>query len=251
MNFYGGNAETNADWFHSAACQAQYKKYIRAVVSRYTNSSAIFAWELANEPRCKGCSTDVITQWASSTAKYIKSLDPLHMVTMGDEGFGLKVTGDTRYPWSFAEGTDFARNLAIKELDFGTFHFYPQSCKCPSPPTSWPDESIWRRVRLILFHAGSVPNDLGNLWVQKHAEACVQARKRCVFEEYGVATRDKCAPVRSWQRTSKATTGMASDMFWQYGDTLSAGKTADDGNTIYKGSDVWKCAVEDHVKEIL
>jgi mannan endo-1,4-beta-mannosidase len=132
LKYYGGNPEKNADWFHSAPCQAQYKKYIRAVVSRYASSSAIFAWELANEPRCKACNTDVIAEWASSTAKYIKSLDPSHMVTLGDEGFGIRVNGDNRYPWSFAEGTDFAKNLKINELDFGTFHFYPQSCKCSS-----------------------------------------------------------------------------------------------------------------------
>lgn len=68
------------DWYTSAAAQAQYQTYIAAVVSRYKTSTAIFAWELANEPRCTGCATSVITTWATTTSAYIKSLDPNHMV---------------------------------------------------------------------------------------------------------------------------------------------------------------------------
>ena len=48
------------------------------------------------------------------------------MITLGDEGFGLP--GDTTYPYQYTEGTDFVKNLGIKNLDFGTFHMYPDSC---------------------------------------------------------------------------------------------------------------------------
>ena len=51
---FGGNAST---WYTNTAAQAQYQAYISAVVSRYKSSSAVFAWELANEPRCSGCDT--------------------------------------------------------------------------------------------------------------------------------------------------------------------------------------------------
>lgn len=126
---FGGTKE---GWYTNAKAQAQYRAYIKEVVGRYRNSSAIFAWELANEPRCKGCSTDVIYNWADSASAYVKSLDPDHMVTLGDEGMGLP--GGTSYPYQYSEGVDFVKNLAIKTLDFGTFHWYPQSCKrdrCP------------------------------------------------------------------------------------------------------------------------
>src|ERR1700712_1571677 len=113
------------DWYTFSAAQAQYQKYIQAVVSRYKSSTAIFAWELANEPRCNGCATSVITNWATSTSAYIKSLDSNHLVTMGDEGFGLDGSGDTSYPFRTGEGLDFAKNLAISTIDFGTFHLYP------------------------------------------------------------------------------------------------------------------------------
>lgn len=51
---FGGSATS---WFTDTDSQAQYQTYIKAVVSRYESSTAIFAWELANEPRCSGCDT--------------------------------------------------------------------------------------------------------------------------------------------------------------------------------------------------
>lgn len=54
VSAFGGSATS---WFTDADSQAQYQTYIKAVVSRYETSTAIFAWELANEPRCSGCDT--------------------------------------------------------------------------------------------------------------------------------------------------------------------------------------------------
>lgn len=53
---FGGSVTS---WFTDSASQAQYQTYIKAVVSRYQTSTAVFAWELANEPRCSGCDTYV------------------------------------------------------------------------------------------------------------------------------------------------------------------------------------------------
>ncbi|KAK7701850.1 hypothetical protein SLS64_009984 [Diaporthe eres] len=104
-----------------AYTNSQYRTYIKAVVSRYITSTAVFAWELANEPRCSGCSTDVIYKWATDTSAYIKSLDSNHMVTLGDEGFNPS-TGDGSYPYQTGEGVSFVKNLGIPTLDFGTYH---------------------------------------------------------------------------------------------------------------------------------
>jgi mannan endo-1,4-beta-mannosidase len=57
VSAFGGNSSS---WFTDSASQAQYRAYIKAVVSRYTTSPAIFSWELANEPRCSGCDVQVI-----------------------------------------------------------------------------------------------------------------------------------------------------------------------------------------------
>lgn len=78
------------------------------------------------------------------------------MVALGDEGFGLQ-GDDGTYPYQFGEGLDFAANLKIRDLDFGTFHLYP---------SSWGTSYEW-----------------GNPWVQAHGAACAAAGKPCLFEE--------------------------------------------------------------------
>lgn len=63
--FGGGDVTT---WYTNEAAQAQYRKYVKTIFNRYHDSKAIFAWELANEPRCAGCNTDVIYQWAANVS---------------------------------------------------------------------------------------------------------------------------------------------------------------------------------------
>lgn len=75
ISYYGLSTTDAAAWYTSTAAQAQYQKYIAAIVARYKTSKNVFAWELANEPRCAGCDTSVITTWVKNTSEYIKSLD--------------------------------------------------------------------------------------------------------------------------------------------------------------------------------
>jgi mannan endo-1,4-beta-mannosidase len=79
---YGGDDKTS--WYTDAGMQSAYQTYIEAVVSRYVNSTAILAWELANEPRCSSCDTSVINEWATEASAFIKSIDPNHLVAIGD-----------------------------------------------------------------------------------------------------------------------------------------------------------------------
>jgi Endo-beta-mannanase len=95
---YGGMAAyvtafggSQTSWYTNTAAQTAYRAYIKAVVSRYIDSSAVFAWELANEPRCNGCDTSVIHDWIQSTSAYIKSLDSKHMVAIGDGISALEI----------------------------------------------------------------------------------------------------------------------------------------------------------------
>ena len=68
-----------------------YESYTKELVMRYRNSSAIFAWELANEPltssypgvAAPNASAAEITQWVKDRSAYIKSLDSQHMVCIG------------------------------------------------------------------------------------------------------------------------------------------------------------------------
>lgn len=49
-----------------------FKNYISHIVPRYASSPTIFAWELANDPRCSStlpaspaCNTHTITNWVA------------------------------------------------------------------------------------------------------------------------------------------------------------------------------------------
>ncbi|KAF7449251.1 Glycoside hydrolase family 5 protein [Pyrenophora tritici-repentis] len=222
-----GSVILHVQWYTSAKCQAMYQAYIEAVISRYRTSNAVFAWELANEPRCTLCPTSVLTDWVRKTSDYIRSLDSDHMIAIGDEGFGL--TGGISFPYLFLQGLDWETNLALPNISFGTFHFYPDS-----------------------FLVG---NAAGDGWIEAHARICQRLNKPCLFEEYGVKNKaDHCPVEGNWQKTSLGLKdqGMAVDLFWQLGDTIvSEGRlTHDDGFTIYYGSEDWKCLVDEHVKAI-
>lgn len=78
---------------------------------------------------------------------------------------------------------------------------------------------------------------------------CVAANKPCILEEYG-STSDHVAVQTPWQATALSTNGIAGDMFWQWGDTLSIGKTHNDGYTIYHGSSDYESLVVKHVAAI-
>ncbi len=144
------------NFYENKKSQEVYRDYIKVIVSRYRNSSAIFAWQLCNEPRCSACNTSVIYKWATDTSKYIKSLDPNHMVSLGDEGwFALSSgysdeDGTSSHAYSGGNGVDFVANLNISTLDYHTFHLYP----------SW-----W-----------NYPFSWGNHWIRQHADAGAKVR---------------------------------------------------------------------------
>jgi len=60
----------------------------------------IMAWELCNEPRCKGdFSASKLQAWIEQSAEFLKSIDPHHLVTVGSEGFfGSSTPGSTMLP---------------------------------------------------------------------------------------------------------------------------------------------------------
>ena len=108
------------------SAKAMAERHVRFIVSRtntvtgkpYSESSAIMAWELANEPRAfardpetKAC----FAQWVEAQAKLIKSLDSNHLVTTGSEGL---------------EGCEYDPDLfrqvhAFPEIDYICIHIWP------------------------------------------------------------------------------------------------------------------------------
>ncbi len=125
-----------SDWNVAQAYHCQFVKndkakemaenHVRFIVSRtntitgkpYSESPAIMAWELANEPRAfardsltKAC----FAEWIESQAKLIKSLDSNHLVTTGSEG----IVGCEEDPELFRQ------IHAFPEIDYVCIHIWP------------------------------------------------------------------------------------------------------------------------------
>ncbi|KAI3391376.1 hypothetical protein diail_7462 [Diaporthe ilicicola] len=232
INAYATAFGTNAtEWFTDSTSQKVYRNYINVLVNRYKKSTAIFAWELGNEPRCNGCPTSVITKWATEVSKYINGLDPNHMVTLGDEGWfapGTALSGDDgSYAYSGGEGVDFVANLAIPKLDYGTFHLYPDS---------WGYEYSW-----------------GSDWIAQHDEVGKASGKPVVLEEYGAPFPGNHTPVyKPWQDAVLAS-GVAADQVWQFGshDLSVPGPTLGDVNSIYYNDTEYQVLGFEHAAAML
>ncbi|KAL8336567.1 hypothetical protein RB601_000404 [Gaeumannomyces tritici] len=217
------------DFYTSPVIREHFKRYIKVFITRYKDSPAIFAWELANEPRCgadatrnlprspSGCTPEVMTEWIDHMSAYIKTLDPNHLVTWGGEGGFFHNSTDNRYDGS--TGGDFDAEIALPSVDFGVYHSYPD----------WWGKSVeWVET-----------------WIRDHAAAGRAARKPVVHEEYGWMTDrarkeilgresniTRLEAVGRWQALQVAE--KQSDMYWQFGWAgYSYGRNHDDGFTIY------------------
>ncbi len=71
------------------------------------------------------CDPQVLTAWAERMARFVKQLDPNHMVAVGNEGFFDREHDDWFYNGS--EGTDQDALAALDDIDFLTFHLYYSS----------------------------------------------------------------------------------------------------------------------------
>ncbi|KAL8910695.1 MAG: hypothetical protein Q9171_004030 [Xanthocarpia ochracea] len=225
INIYGG---THNDFYTNTAAQTAYKNYIKFIVNRYKASPAIFSWELCNEPRCTGCNPSIITKWATDVSTYIKSLDGEHMVTLGDEGWLTSTSANTvpNYEQSYAytgyEGIDFQANLAIKTLDYGTFHMYPDQ---------WGYNYSW-----------------GNSWIAQHNAIGKALNKPILLEEFAVPEgEDRIGIMGRWQDTVLKTS-IAADMMWQFGTKFPSGATPLDNYAVYWNSTELNVLGNEHAK---
>jgi len=223
---FGSNATT---FYTDSTAQKAYKAYVKTLVTRYAKSSAIFAWELCNEPRCHGCATSVVTKWATNISKYIKSLDPHHMVTLGDEGWFASADniGDGSYAYGGAEGVDFVANLKVPTLDYGTFHLYPDS---------WGYNYTW-----------------GSEWILQHDAVGKAIGKPVVLEEYGTPfPHNHTGTEGPWQATMLKS-GVAADQIWQFGtpDLSVPAVNLADVNTIFYNDTEYKTLGRLHAAKML
>nr|ADW82104.1 endo-beta-1,4-mannanase [Chaetomium sp. CQ31] len=234
------------DFYTVPRIKDAFKRYVKEMVTRYKDSPTIFAWELANEPRCgadgvrnlprsDNCNPQVLGEWVAEMSQYIKSLDPNHLVTWGGEGGFNRESDDWAYNGS--DGGDFDHEISLDTIDFGVFHSYPDWW---SKTVEWTDQ-----------------------WIRDHAEAGRKAGKPVVHEEYGwltpearleyvgiVDNRSRVEVMGQWQRTT-VEEKLAGSMYWQYGfSDYSYGRNHDDGFTIYLDDPEAEVLVYQHAEEM-
>ncbi len=159
---YGIFMKYAAKFYACEECQTWYRDHIRAIINRtnaytglkYRDDPAIFAWELANEPR------RYPVNWINDTAAYIKSLDPNHMVTTGSEG---------NPP---GESQNFILTHQGASIDYATLHIWPENWGWydPTNPALY-DNAEKRAIK----------------YFQTHAVEAVSLGKPLVLEEFGLA----------------------------------------------------------------
>ncbi len=226
-----------------------YKDYVKTLLNHenyYTktalkDSPAVFAWELSNEPRCPAdahCEDDILYNWAKEMSAYVKSLDPNHMVSVGDEGFynlsGNEINSNKlpNYPYSGYEGADFDKLMSLKTVDFGTPHMYVDQ---------------WG-----LKFGDSGDDD--TQWIKRHAETTQKYKKPVIFEEFGLT--DKTKRDATYQKWMDIVTGDTFDgieyqgfNYWMIASYLDDGSLYQDydGYTVYGP----KGAVTDSTRTLL
>ncbi|XP_075491501.1 mannan endo-1,4-beta-mannosidase 7 [Primulina tabacum] len=131
----GQYLNSDDDFFTDFLVKGFYKNHIRTVLNRYNhitgvvykNDPTIMAWELMNEPRCTSDpSGRTIQTWITEMAFYVKSIDRIHLLEAGIEGFyGQSTPQRTHLNPHFNSGTDFIANNRIPAIDFATVHSYP------------------------------------------------------------------------------------------------------------------------------
>jgi mannan endo-1,4-beta-mannosidase len=166
--------DENRDWvkqFYSCTpCVDLYEKQIHKIVGRtnsitgipYKDDPAIFAWQLANEPRpMRPDAIDAYVSWTEKISAYIKSIDNRHLVSTGSEGYMGVENMDV-----------FNKIHQLPTIDYTTLHIWPKNW-------GWfKDTAIYASVDSIIYKS--------NTYIKLHAQASSLLKKPMVIEEVGL-----------------------------------------------------------------
>ncbi len=154
-----------------SAKQLSYN-HVRNIVGRtngvtgkpYSESPAIMAWQVANEPRAfadDSVSKRAFADWIRTTARIIKEVDPNHLVSTGSEGkHGCEQDIEL---WEEIHN--------YPEIDYGILHLWPYnwSWVCKETLSTGVDSACVKALEYIMPHAAMMK----------------KAGKPLVLEEFG------------------------------------------------------------------
>jgi mannan endo-1,4-beta-mannosidase len=203
----GTNTLTHDDFYTNTDIKNAYKAYVNHMLNHtnsltglaYKNDPTIMTWELANEPRNDSDKTgNTLLNWVQEMSGYIKSLDPHHLVAVGDEGFFNRQSGgfngDGSWAYNGYSGVDWDRLIKVSTVDYGTFHMYPEG---------------WG-IKLENI------DNWGKQYILDHLAAGKKAKKPVVLEEYGISgssVYNRQMIYDDWNNTMLKNGGTGS-MFW-------------------------------------
>lgn len=144
----------------------------------YTESPALMAWEIANEPRPfsnKGEVKESFLKWIESQARLIKSIDKNHLVTTGSEGY-----------YGCAQDTSLLRRVhAVPEIDYCTIHIWPHNWSWLGPCIG--DTKQSRERNGVTAPQDSLPRAMAKTrwYLQLNYDVLSPLGKPIVIEEFG------------------------------------------------------------------
>ena len=168
------------------SAKAMAERHVRYIVSRtntvtgkpYSESPAIMAWELANEPRAfardsvtKAC----FAEWIESQAKLIKSLDSNHLVTTGSEGIE-----------GCEEDSELFRQVhAFPEIDYVCIHIWPYNWHWLGPASGPLEVGLAQNGETSVLDSVPYAARQTCVYLDRCYDAVKDLKKPMVLEEFG------------------------------------------------------------------
>lgn len=157
-------------FYSNQECLDLYQQSVVYTVSRKSSVDgqplnqhpAIFAWELANEPRPMDVSArEDYVKWVQSSSRLIKHIDSNHLVTIGVEG-SIGTLQDLSL---------FEEIHAIRDIDFCTLHL-------------WPKTWNWYQNHQEAINDTTLAKT--ESYIVQHVQAAQRLHKPLIIEEFGM-----------------------------------------------------------------
>ena len=212
---FGINVERAMLFYTDERARELYRAHVQRVVTRrntvtgvlYKDDPAIMSYELMNEAQAPTGRYEERRAWVEEMSRYIKELDPNHLVAPGT--WGYRNAGERR-PW-LAEH-------ALASIDYCDVHVYPRD----------DTDSHLDSTRAL------------KEFVDNRAAASFSVGKPLVFGEFGIMPEGYAGSSRAeWYRAyfeSTASAGVGGAMFWRW--TPDAGQGYNISFTTTKDEDV-------------
>eukprot|EP01024_Parvocaulis_polyphysoides_P028784 TRINITY_DN25998_c0_g2_i1.p1 TRINITY_DN25998_c0_g2~~TRINITY_DN25998_c0_g2_i1.p1 ORF type:complete len:566 (-),score=68.07 TRINITY_DN25998_c0_g2_i1:747-2444(-) len=184
-NYVEWSGTSGDDFYYDENTKNMFKNHMQFMVNRensvngvkYRDDPTILAWNLINElrsdnPECGPDCGQYIQSWLDEMAAFLKSIDPNHMITVGEEGFYGWYSGKEHvnpdawngksHTWSMKSGQNFVPNHSGRGIDFAATHIWVDNWEI-----MYDDQSFF------------------SSWIQEHANDARALNKPLVIEEFG------------------------------------------------------------------